>query len=126
MTQNGQQDAAFYTMNQGSEVVWDGDENGRWYVLRNGEMRIHYTPDLTDTDNVVIVRYTDQLEKIGVLTDADLERFTDLGEEQFLWVDNPWFEVVDDKNPEYGEVYHLLDEAVERAIHLSQRNGEED
>jgi hypothetical protein len=118
------QDAVFYTHGAGSEVVWDGDPDGQFYVLRNGEMRIHYSPH---SDSTTVIRYTDQLEAIGVQTDEDLERFTELGEEMFTWVDNPWFEVVDDTDPsDDGEVYHTLDDAVERAIHLVQRHANAD
>lgn len=115
------QDSAFYTNTAGMEIVWDKDPNGRFYVVRNGEMRIHYSPDL---ESQTVIRYTDQLEAIGVLTDEDLERFNDLGDEMFTWVNNSWFELVDNDEPDDGEVYHELDEAVERAVHLSQRQAE--
>lgn len=115
------QDSAFYTNTAGMEIVWDGDENGRFYVVRNGEMRIHYTHEDGHED---VIRYTDQLERLGVLTDEDLQRFSDLGEERFTWVSNSWFELVDNDDPDDGVVYHELDEAVERAIHLAQRQAD--
>lgn len=117
------QDSAFYTNTAGTEIVWDGDENGRFYVLRNGEMRIHA---ITEDGVGWIIRYTDQLEKFGITTDEELQAWTDKGEVVFDWIDNSWFELVDNDDPDDGVVYHELDEAVERAIHLAQRHAKGD
>jgi hypothetical protein len=73
-------------------------------------MRIHYSPDL---ENQQVIRYTDQLEAIGVKTDDDLEKFTALGDEMFTWVNNSWFEVLSDQDPDfYSEPYHSIEDAI--------------
>jgi hypothetical protein len=117
------QDSAFYTNEAGHEVVWQDAEKPRFYVIRNGEMRIHYSPDL---ENQIVIRYTDQLEGIGVKTDADLEKFNELGDEMFTWVNNSWFEVLDSKDPDYySEPYHSLDDAIGQAEVLQAEYGNE-
>lgn len=112
------QDAAFYTDGAGTQVVWDNQTgNGRFYVVRNGEMRIHARETLDEEPTVI--RYTDQLERFGVKTDADLQAWTDKGDEYFTWVNNAWFEVWDAENPDYySEVIHELDLAIENAQEL--------
>jgi hypothetical protein len=105
-------DSAFYTNSAGTEVVWE-EEGYDFYVVRAGEMRIHYSPDL---ESHTVIRYTDQLEEIGVRNDEDLEKFTALGEEMFSWVNNSWFEVYTEKDPDYfTEPLHDLEEAIEVA-----------
>jgi hypothetical protein len=117
------QDSAFYTNEAGHEVAWQDAEKPRFYVIRNGEMRIHYSPDL---ENQIVIRYTDQLEGIGVKTDADLEKFNELGDEMFTWVNNSWFEVLDSKDPDYySEPYHSLDDAIGQAEVLQAEYGNE-
>lgn len=115
------QDSAFYTNTAGMEIVWDGGKNGRFYVVRNGEMRINA---ITDAGVGCIIRYTDQLEAFGITTDEELQAWTDRGEPMFTWLNNSWFEVVDNDDPDDGEVYHELDEAVRRAVDLTQRQAE--
>jgi hypothetical protein len=106
------QDAAFYVNGAGHEVVWQKNGN-RFFVVRNGEMRIHYSPD---SENQQVIRYTDQLEAIGVKNDADLEKFTALGDEMFYWANNSWFEVWDSEDPDYySEPYHEFTDAVGQA-----------
>lgn len=115
------QDSAFYTNEAGHEVVWSDAEKPRFYVIRNGEMRIHYSPDL---ESQQVIRYTDQLEAIGVKTDADLEKFNDLGDEMFTWVNNSWFEVLDSNDSEYySEPYHSLADAIGQAEVLHAEYG---
>ena len=117
------QDSAFYTDNEGTQVVWDKDENKRFYVVRNGEMRIHYSPDL---ESQTVIRYTDQLEEIGVKTDEDLEKFTALGDEMFTWIHNSWFEVYDEKDSDFfSDPIHELDEAVKFAVLLAKTFGKD-
>ena len=117
------QDSAFYTNEAGHELVWQDSEQPRFYVIRNGEMRIHYSPDL---ESQIVVRYTDQLEGIGVKTDEDLEKFHALGEEMFTWVNNSWFEVMDSNDPDYySEPYHSLDDAIGPAQVLQKEYGNE-
>lgn len=115
------QDSAFYTDCEGTQVVWDKDEHKRFYVVRAGEMRIHYSPDL---ESQTVIRYTDQLEEIGVKTDEDLEKFTALGDEMFTWIHNSWYEVYDEKDSYFSsDPIHELDEAVEYAVMLSKTFG---
>jgi hypothetical protein len=84
-------------------------------------MRIHYSPDL---ESQIVIRYTDQLEGIGVKTDEDLEKFHALGEEMFTWVNNSWFEVMDSNDPDYySEPYHSLDDAIGQAQVLQKEYG---
>ena len=110
------QDSSFYTNQQGAETVWQEDGNP-FFVVRNGEMRIHYSPDL---ENQQVIRYTDQLESIGVKTDKDLQRFTELGDEMFTWVNNSWFEVWNSNDTEYySEPLHEVNEAIEHAKELN-------
>ncbi len=117
------QDSSFYTNEAGHELVWQDSEQPRFYVIRNGEMRIHYSPDL---ESQIVIRYTDQLEGIGVKTDEDLEKFHALGEEMFTWVNNSWFEVMDSKDSEYySEPYHSLDDAIGQAKVLQAEYGNE-
>ena len=117
------QDSSFYTNEAGHELVWQDSEQPRFYVIRNGEMRIHYSPDL---ESQIVIRYTDQLEGIGVKTDEDLEKFHALGEEMFTWVNNSWFEVMDSKDSEYySEPYHSLDDAIGQAQVLQKEYGNE-
>jgi hypothetical protein len=109
-------------MSPAAETVWQDSENKRFFVVRNGEMRIHYSPDL---ESNIVIRYTDQLEGIGVKTDADLERFTALGEEMFSWVNNSWFEVWDSNDTDYfSDPIFELDSAIEYAKTLHAQFGE--
>lgn len=117
------QESAFYHADQDPQSVWDGNE--RFYVERVGEMLIIYTDP---EGEVHYLRTTRDLEEVGIDTDEKLAEFTDKGEEVFCWRNNSWFEIWDDNKQEYleGEIWHELDEAVERAIHLYQISiGEE-
>jgi hypothetical protein len=113
------QDAAFYTDGAGVQTVWYGDDNkSRFSVVRNGEMRIHARQTLDEEPTVI--RYTDQLEEFGVKTDADLQAWTDKGDEYFTWVNNAWFEVWDAENTDYySDVIDTLDDAIEYAKQLA-------
>lgn len=116
------QESAFYQSDSSPECVWDG--NDRFYVERVGEMLIIYT-DPEGNDHYI--RTTQDLADIGITTDEALAEYTAKGEEVFFWRNNSWFEIWDEKKGEYlDEVWHELDEAVERAIHLYQISiGEE-
>lgn len=104
------QSAEFYVNNVGTESLWEGE---RYYIIRNGEMRIHLGDE--------VIRYTDQLISAGVGSDKVLSALNiscALAETRDLFevIDSPWFEVVDSQDPtDEGEVYHSLDEAIERA-----------
>lgn len=117
------QDSAFYTDCEGTQVVWDGDPNKRFYVVRAGEMRIHAKHDEKD-DYHEVIRYTDQLESFGIEDDGTLAEWTAKGEEVFSWVHNSWFEVYDEKDSFFSsDPYHDFDEAVDYAKTLVEKFG---
>ena len=115
---NTRQEAEFYVNGEGTESLWEGE---RYYVIRNGEMRIHMGDE--------VIRYTDQLISAGIGSDKVLSALNiscALAEthELFEIIHSPWFEVVDSSDPcDEGEVYHALDEAVERAQVLEARHA---
>lgn len=113
------QESAFYQSDDGPEEVWNN--GGRYSVERVGEMLIIHT----DTDgNDHYIRTTEDLAEIGITTDAQLAAWTAKGDDVFHWRNNSWFEIYDNETNRYTEdVYHELDEAVERAIHLNQRES---
>jgi CRP-like cAMP-binding protein len=116
------QDSAFYTNSAGSEVVWEHDDK-RFYVVRNGEMRIHATDSHGDR---VVIRYTDQLEDFGIKNDADLARWSKSDPELFDWVNNSWFEVYDESDPDFfSDPIHELGEAVNYALELVETYGKD-
>jgi hypothetical protein len=117
------QDSAFYTNEAGVETVWDYLPSPRFYVVRNGEMRIH----ATDANGVQhTIRYTDDLEEFGIANDDALAEWSAKGEEVFSWVNNSWFEVYDSLDPEYySEPIHSLDEAIDFAKELFTKYGKE-
>lgn len=118
-----QQDSAFYTDNEGTQVVWDADPEKRFYVVRNGEMRIHARHNAEDNHHEVI-RYTDQLEDFGITNDKELEEWTSKGEDFFDWIHNSWFEVYDTEDTDYfSEPYHTLDDAIGQAQTLRAELG---
>jgi hypothetical protein len=115
------QDSAFYVNDAGHEVVWQKDDN-RFYVIRNGEMRIHARRE--DEFEPTVIRYTDQLESFGITTDEELAKWTGKGDEFFHWANNSWFEVVDTKDPDYySEPYHELKDAIGQAEVLLAEYG---
>jgi hypothetical protein len=112
---NARQDAAFYTNSSDYEVVWNN--NPRFSVIRNGEMRILYTPTPhSDSKTYTTIRYTDDLEAIGIKTDEDLlENFAPT----LTWENNSWFEIIDHNNAECeSEIYDTLYGAIDKAINL--------
>lgn len=117
------QESAFYQNDASPQVVWDG--NDRFYVERVGEMLIIYT---NPEGNTNYIRTTADLAEHGITNDKALAEYTEKGEEVFCWRNNSWFEIWDEQEGAYldGEIWHDLDEAVERAIHLYQMSiGEE-
>lgn len=104
------QSAEFYVNEAGTESLWEGK---RYYVIRNGDMRIHMGEE--------VIRYTDQLISAGIGSDKVLSALnisSGLAETSHLFevINSPWFEVVDSSDPtDMGEVYDYLDDAVERA-----------
>lgn len=111
------QDPAFYNYGSGTAVVWRKPEHD-FFVVRTGEMRIHYKEgDVEET-----LRYTDDLDGLGIDTDKKLaEIYERLGEEGFCWVNNSWFEIYSDEDENYfSEPFDELDKAILYAIGLSQ------
>ena len=82
-------------------------------VIVAGEMRITY-PD-------GVIRRTDELSDLGINNDVDLWAF--LGREDVEVVNNPWFEVYDLVDPDYGEVCHDLVSALDYAVRLAERES---
>lgn len=108
------QDPAFYVNGAGHELVWQHKDN-RFFVVRNGEMRIHAKESSAEFDTTVI-RYTDRLEEFGITTDEKLVSWTEKGDEFFHWANNAWFEVWDSNDPDYySEPYHELKDAIGQA-----------
>ena len=106
------QDSAFYTDSQGTQTVWS-EPNNPFYVVRAGEMRIHAT---SEDGEEVVIRYTDQLEDFGITNDEELKEWSDKGEDVFSWVNNSWYEIYTDKDPDFfSEPLHELDEAIGQA-----------
>ena len=68
----------FHVWETGQEEVW-GTRTNPFFVIRNGEMRIHARREL-DGD-VEIIRYTDQLIRFGIDTDEKLKEWLDKGDE---------------------------------------------
>lgn len=120
-TKQYEQDPAFYTWSADYEIVWQ--DNPRFYVARNGEMRIHARKSLDEEYQVL--RYTDQLSKFGINTDDDLRAWEAKGEDYFEWDNNPWFEVCSRKegDEELYEVFHNFDEAIAHALVLWAEYG---
>lgn len=117
-------DSAFYTDSPGTQVVWE-QEGCDFYVVRAGEMRIHA---IDEKGTAWIIRYTDQLEDFGVKNDEQLAEWSEKGNKYdgiFEWINNSWFEVYTDKDPDYfTEPLHDLEEAIEVAKTL-KFDGEE-
>jgi hypothetical protein len=121
-------DSAFYTMSADYEILyWDNaeSETRRFYVSRNGEMRIYARKNLEDDHTVI--RYTDQLEDFGITNDSELREWEDKGEEYFSWVNNSWFEVCSRKegDEDLALIVHELDEAKELVDSLYKMYGSE-
>lgn len=115
------QDSAFYTNESGLETVWDKDPNNRFYVVRVGEMRIHAMKN----GHEVVIRYTDDLEDLGITNDKELGEWS-AKEEMFEWVNNSWFEVYDANDTWYfSDPLHSFDEAVKFALEMSKTFGKD-
>lgn len=116
------QDATFYVYSNEWQTVWD--ENPRFYVCRNGEMRIHARTNVENEYQVI--RYSDDLERVGVTTEAELLELENRGEDYFIWDDNPWFEVCsrNDEDADFCQIMDSLDDAVAYAVSLWEKHGE--
>jgi len=124
-TKQYERDACFYAWTSEWENVWQDSTlpEARFYVIRNGEMRIHARKSL-DAEYQVL-RYTDDLVNFGITTDAELQAFADKGEDYFIWDNNPWFEVCSYKDGDENlcEVFHDFDEAIAYAEKLWRDHG---
>lgn len=118
------QDSAFYTMSADYEIVWENADARRFYVARNGEMRINARKNLND--DYTVIRYTDQLEDFGITNDTELREWEDKGQDYFEYDNNSWFEVCSrtEGDEELYEVFHSLSEAVAHAEYLWEIYGE--
>jgi hypothetical protein len=118
-------DASFYVNGPSAETVWEDKDNPRFFVVRNGEMRIHAKKEIGD-DHTEIIRYTDQLRDFGIYTDKLLAKWGDKDEEQFTWVNNPWFEVWDSVDVDYfSEPLFDLNDAIDYAKALQEQYGDD-
>jgi hypothetical protein len=101
-------DAAFYVDSPGSQVVWESKDCD-FYVIRAGEMRIVYKPNSNEQE---VLRYTDDLEDKGIMTDADLPEDND----DFYWAHNAWFEVCHKEEGDwFSDPMFDIDEAIAHA-----------
>jgi len=121
-------DSAFYTMSADYEILyWDNaeSETRRFYVSRNGEMRINARKALLS--DYEVIRYTDQLEDFGITNDDELREWENKGEEYFSWENNSWFEVCSRKegDEDLAVIVHELDEAKELVDSLYKMYGSE-
>lgn len=118
-------DAAFYVNSPSAETVWEDADNPRFFVVRNGEMRIHAKKEIGD-EHTEVIRYSDQLRDFGIDSDELLEEWGKKDEAQFAWVNNAWFEVWDSNDSDYySEPYHSLDDAIGQAQVLQAEYGNE-
>lgn len=123
ITQDQILDASFYVNSPSAETVWEDKDNPRFFVVRNGEMRIHAKKEIGD-DHTEVIRYTDQLRDFGIYLDSLLQEWTEKGEEQFTWVNNAWFEVWDSVDTDYfSEPLFDLNVAIDFAKQLQNEYG---
>lgn len=106
-------DPAFYVWETNYESVWGVPENP-FFVVRNGEMRINYTLPSGDTE---VIRYTDNLEKLGIETDSQLQEAEQ--SEKLVFINNAWFEVWSAKDTDYfsDPIFDVV-EAIQKAKDL--------
>ena len=116
------QDSAFYVNSPSAETVWE-EKGNRFFVVRNGEMRIHAKKN-PDDEHTEVIRYTDALVNFGITDDTALAEWENKGEELFTWVNNSWYEVWDTKDTEYfSDPLFDLEEAVGYAKELLEAYG---
>jgi hypothetical protein len=119
---NNRKDPSFYVNSPSAETVWQ-EESNRFFVVRNGEMRIHAKKNAED-DHTEVIRYTDALVDFGITDDTALAEWESKGEELFTWVNNSWYEVWDTKDTEYfSDPLFDLEEAVGYAKELLEAYG---
>ena len=119
---NTRKDPAFYVNSPSAETVWE-EESNRFFVVRNGEMRIHAKRN-ADDDHTEVIRYTDALVEFGITDDTALAEWENKGEELFTWVNNSWYEVWDTKDTGYfSDPLFDLEQAIEYAKELLEAYG---
>lgn len=99
-------DPAFYVACDGPEWVfqeWDEWE-ARYSVVRAGEMSLRVRHNKGDEWTNILS--TTDLFDFGIHNDADLASWESCGDDLFQWVNNPWFEVVDEEQEaqSWGEI----------------------
>jgi hypothetical protein len=113
------QDSAFYVNSPSAETVWE-EKGNRFFVVRNGEMRIHAKKN-ADDEHTEVIRYTDALLNFGIQDEFDLLDWQNKGEEVFCWVNNSWFEIWDSEDTDFfSDPIHSLNEAIELAEKLNK------
>ena len=113
-----QQDSAFHTMSADFEGLATLTYRTRVvYVCRAGEMRIEVPQFDADGEwsHSDTIRYTDDLESIGIDTDEKLAELSEKYQDYDIWQNNSWFEVYSDDYPD-GEIYHEFNEAIKGAL----------
>lgn len=121
------QDSSFWVNESGWEEVWSRYGEVAYKVIRNGEMKVHYT-DPKGYEHTI--RYTSDLDRLGIDTDKKLYEMGSLGDDVWFWDNNSWFEVWDagDGSIEVDEflsdAIHTLDEAVAYALELDKERRE--
>lgn len=99
----------FYVWETGYEEVW-ADKDNPFFVVRNGEMRIHKT---NADGSVDVIRYTDALLKLGIENDKQLTDFIGKDEELVSVSMNPWYEIYSINDTDYySEPFFELDKAI--------------
>lgn len=99
----------FYVWETGYEEVW-ADKDNPFFVVRNGEMRIHKT---NADGSVDVIRYTDALLKLGIENDKQLADWTNQDEELVSVSMNPWYEIYSiNDTGYYSEPFFELDKAI--------------
>ena len=124
MSEETRNDSAFYTYSPDSEIAWQDFENECiYYVRRVGEMRIH----ATDKESIRwVIRYTDDLEEFGITNDRELAEWSMKGDDVFEWINNSWFEVFSNNDPNFWEDNSIdnLAEAISHAKKLDKKERE--
>jgi len=114
-------DPAFYVWENDHEEVW-AVEGNPFFVVRNGEMRIITN---NETEDRVVIRYTDQLYDFGIKNDKDLEEWSKKEENEFSWVHNAWFEIFSVIDLDWNsDPFHDLQEAADYAKELFKKYPE--
>ena len=103
-------DPSFYTF---GDYQWI-ETFGNIVVAVAGEMRAEFT----DFDGqTYTIRTAKDLDELGIDTDSVLNWLTNKG--QLEWINNSWFEIYDETEPNNSHVLHDLTEALALAKQLA-------